>query len=72
MLLGFILGLVHSNSLKFAVLGDWAYLPSPDNAKDTMDAVKDEFKSENFEFFITVGDNIYDDGLTSKDDKHLE
>lgn len=36
-----------------------------------MDAVKDEFKKESFDFFITVGDNIYNDGLSSKDDPQL-
>lgn len=57
--------------MKFAILGDWGYMPDTDQAKDTMDAVKDEFKKESFDFFITVGDNIYKDGLSSKDDKTL-
>ena len=30
-----------ADSIKFAVIGDWANLPNPENAKEMMETIKD-------------------------------
>lgn len=53
-------------STNFISFGDWGLQPSTENI--VHDGMLTALKSTNVDFFVVVGDNFYDNGVTSDTD----
>lgn len=58
-----------ADELRFGVIGDWGYVSKPTSIKKMMKRIDEEASKDKLDFLITVGDNIYNDGIKSTSDK---
>ena len=71
-LLTTLLLLSSSADWSFTVVGDFGLVEDLSYAKKLFTAIDDYSQDNPFEFFVTVGDNVYPNGITTDDDSGLD
>ena len=54
------------------MIGDYGDIDRLDEAEKTFDVINEFAVKESFDFFVTLGDNVYYEGISSPDDKKFQ